>query len=165
METRQILRELDRIAMVKEQIENAAQGLARHMQASIDYIDVLEDAPERQITGEVLSGEYIEDPAQDVEPYWRFEVAEPPIKPGSETVYLDDTVVDPANYEVLPDAIATRVTIPDGSVVTIDYIHRGEKADVVEALENFPELSLSELVVARADYQTAVQWIEQNLLT
>lgn len=158
MKSRQIVKELDRIARGQERIEAAAQSLATVLESAIDYIDVLEGSQEEEVVGEVLV-----ESATGEETH--FLVAKPPIKPGTVTLYRDGTVVDPQHYTIKKNAaVVPTVAIPEGSKLTVDYTYRGERADVVDAAADFEGLSLAELKQSRADYQTALQWIDQHLV-
>ena len=140
--------------------------MSDQMQFVIGYIDSLYAAREQVITGETLPREVrtIEDMGDVIEEYVYYPVSLPPIKEGTLTVYLDGSVVDPVNYEVDHAAgeIRPLASVSEDAVVTADYTHRGERADVLDIATQLEGYSLLELADLRAKYVTAVDWIRQN---
>ncbi len=166
MQSSQVIRELSDLASEREQIGGVLQNLSLRMGNVIDYIDSLDEAREEAITREILVKEtHAEtDPSGEVVEYTYYPVSDPPIKEGTLTVYLDGSDVDPANYEVDLTAgeIRPLLLVPEGAVVTADYVHRGERADVLDIAKQLEGYALPELHDLRSKYATAIDWIEQN---
>ena len=156
MATKRALSHLDALIKLAERADRQITSLAIALTSVIEQMDAITsdaDLNVAEVLVEETTGEETE-----------FRVSRTPVKAGSLTLYFDDQAVGAANYDLdLGTGVMTPAgVVPVGKKARVEYTVLGLASQTVQLLNVIPELDAAWFTARKAQYQTAINWIESN---
>ena len=93
-----------------------------------------------------------------------FALAQGPVIPASLRLYAGGSLVDANLYtfDVATRLITPNISVPVGTTLAAEYTVAGLATQIGDILTVMPELSAQMFLDRRADYETAIAWIESR---
>ena len=155
MATKRALSHLGAVVTAQENIEQRFANLITRMQQYNARIDAILQDSDRNVA------EVITESTTGLE---ALSLAQMPVKAGSVTLYLDDVEVHSSAYEVnLATGQITSADVPVGKQLRAEYQVEGLTSQVGDLIATMPGLTAQDFLSAKAHYETAIAWIEQEM--
>lgn len=155
MATRRALSHLQALVVLQERADREIIGLAQTLMAANDQIDAILEDSDREVVETVTesysSGEVLR-------------LAQEPVKPGNEALYLDGSRVSSEAYDIdyATGTITPNAQPVEGATITAEYMVAGLATQIGELLSQMPGVKAQDFLDKRDSYETAIQWIRDN---